>query len=91
MTDIPRFKNPHVNTYNSVPNTLVTIDVIAVEVVDDGEGDDRLSALNAMEIIANSSVFDSDQLTQRGIHNSSDYEANRPSKISNWFKYGKTI
>jgi hypothetical protein len=91
MADIPRFKNPNINTHNNVPNTSVTIDVTAVEVVDDGEGDDRQSALDALERIASSSVFDTDQLSQRGIHNSSNEEANRPSKIGYWFKNGKTI
>jgi hypothetical protein len=91
MTDIPRFKNPHINTYNNVPNTSVTIDVTAVEVYDDGEADDRQSALDAMELIANTSVFGQDQLAQRGIQNSSEEEASRPSKIAYWFKNGKTI
>jgi Flp pilus assembly secretin CpaC len=91
MTDIPRFKNPHINTYNNVPNTSVTIDVTAVEVIDDGEADDRQSALDAMERIANMSVFGQDQLAQRGIQNSSEEEASRPSKIAYWFKNGKTI
>jgi Flp pilus assembly secretin CpaC len=91
MTDIPRFQNPHVNTINSAPSTQVTIDVIAVQVKDDGEADDRQSALDAMERIANTSVFGQDQLAQRGIQDSSEEEASRPSKIAYWFKNGKTI
>jgi hypothetical protein len=91
MIDIPRFQNPHVNTVNSAPSTQVTIDVTAVQVYDDGEGDDFQSALNSLEQIANTSVFGQDQLAQRGIQNSSEEEASRPSKIAYWFKNGKTI
>jgi hypothetical protein len=85
MTDIPRFNNPHINTFNSVPNTQVVIDITARQVEDDGDGDDYQSALKQLELISSQNVFEQDQLTQRGIENSSDNEANRPNAFRTMF------
>jgi hypothetical protein len=85
MTDIPRFNNSRINTINSVPNTQVVIDITAKQVIDDGDGDDFQSALVQLELISSQNVFKQDQLTQQGIENSSDEEANRPNAFRTMF------
>jgi hypothetical protein len=85
MTDIPRFNNPHINTFNSFPNTQVVIDISARQVVDDGDGDDYQSALNQLKLTSSQNIFEQDQLVQRGIENTSDTEANRPNAFRTMF------
>jgi hypothetical protein len=91
MTDIPRFKNPHVNTINSVPNTCVVIDINAKRVVDDVLSDDHQSAKRTLKLVSSQNVFEQDQLVQRGIANSSDEEANRPNAFRTMFNKLKII